>query len=245
MKTDDLPRIEPADSLRPDLRVPLLATARIEATLARLSEPRFADAHRRTLRALAGAAALTAAQFAVVPSLRPWLLGAAALLLLDLVCRLLALNSLRRRQRAFEPRWLEAQSAVLRTASFEVVRFEVSTPFERRPRGRAQSYDLTRPAEVEMLIERQRDDRARGRSSQVKLEFSYLLGPARRAAIEVVHLDLDDVTIVRAEGARRARVRFPEARYHAQPSLHRTGWRQPSETTFWVLGPATVHAAAG
>ncbi|MFG1645798.1 hypothetical protein ACGFMK_36440 [Amycolatopsis sp. NPDC049252] len=240
MNTAELPGIAPPDVLRPDLRFPLLATARIEATVARLREPRFADARRRTLRNLGCVAALALAQFAVVPSLRPWFLGAAALLLLDLFGRLFALDVLRRRQRAFEPQWLAAQSAVLRTATFEVVGFEVATPFTRRADDRVRAYDLTRPEDVTLLLDHQDVDRAAGRASQVKLEFAYPLGPARRTAIEVVHLDLADVTVVRSGGSRRARVRFPRARYHAQPSPR----REPSQTTFWVLGPGKVYTTA-
>jgi hypothetical protein len=220
----------PAGELRPDLRIPLPAGSddgpALLSALARLGEPRFAEAYRRTWRRLALIAGVVASQFLVVAGVRPWIVAIAAAATLDLIVRVTALKLLERRQRAFEQRWLDVQSAVLRTATFEVLRLCV----ERR------GYDLTRQDEVLELLRRRDAERA----AQLKVEFGYSLGT--RTAVEKVHLDLADAVVVTSAGARRVRVRFPEARYHAQPSMDRLGWRYPSRTTFWVLGSAILSA---
>ncbi|MEU4250880.1 hypothetical protein AB0F15_26085 [Amycolatopsis sp. NPDC026612] len=220
----------PAGELRPDLRIPLQTAAddgpALLPVLARLGEPRFAEAYRGAWRRLALIAGVVASQFLVAAWVRPWIVAVAAAATLDLIVRVTALKLLEHRQRAFEQRWLDVQSGVLRTATFEVLRLRV------KRRG----YDLTRQDEVSELLRRRDTERA----SPLKVEFGYPMGT--RTAVETVHLDLADAALVTAAGARRVRIRFPEARYHAQPSMDRLGWRYPSRTTFWVLGSAILSA---
>jgi hypothetical protein len=221
----------PSDALRPDLPLPLPPASRVGSVLRRtvsgLREPRFADAYRAVRRDMLVIAVLVAGRFAIVGWLRPWVDVIAAVLAFGVLVRLIALTVLQRRQHVFEQQWLTAQSDVLRATSFEVVRFGVhgSAPGD---------YDLTRPADVRDLLARQAEERP----VPVRIDFAY-----SPTAIETVHLDLGDVTLVPSEAARRSRVRFPDARYHGQPAMDRTGWRRPSRTTFWVLGPAAASAA--
>ncbi len=217
----------PSEALRPDLPIPLPPASPggsvLRRTVAGLREPRFADAFRAIRWDVLVIAVLVAGRFAIVGPLRPLVDVIAAVLAFGLLVRVTALSVLQRRQRLFEQRWLAVQSDVLRTTTFEVVRFGVrSVPGD---------YDLTRPADVRDLLARQAEER----SLPVRIDFAY--SPTE---IETVHLDLGDVTFVLADWARRSRVRFPDARYHGQPAMGRAGWRRPSRTTFWVLGPAAA-----
>jgi hypothetical protein len=214
----------PSDALRPDLPVPLPPASRLGSVLAGLREPRFADAYRAVRWDVLVIATLVAGRFALIGWLRPWIAVIAAVLAFGLLVRVIALHLLQRKQHTFEQQWLAVQSDVLRTTSFEVVRFGVRPDHD---------YDLTRPADVQNLLARQAEDR----SVPVRIDFAY--SPTE---IETVHLALDEVTLVPADGARRPRVRFPDARYHGQPAMDRAGWRRPSRTTFWVLGRAAASA---
>jgi hypothetical protein len=217
----------PSEALRPDLPIPLPPASQVGSVLRRtvagLREPRFADAFRAIRWDVLVIAVLVAGRFAIVGPLRPLVDVIAAVLAFGLLVRVIALSVLQRRQRLFEQRWLAVQSDVLRRTTFEVVRFGV--------RSAPGDYDLTRPADVRDLLARQAEER----SLPVRIDFAY--SPTE---IETVHLDLGDVTFVLADWARRSRVRFPDARYHGQPAMGRAGWRRPSRTTFWVLGPAAA-----
>lgn len=231
-ETDRIAR-HPTEALRPDLPIPLPAASGagsvLRWTVAGLREPRFADAFRAVRWDVLVVAVLVAGRFAIVGPLRPLIDVITAVLALGLLVRVAVLSVLQRKQRVFERRWLAVQSDVLRTTTFEVVRFGV------RPRPQHGStpgdYDLTRPADVRDLLARQAEER----SLPVRIDFAY--SPTE---IETVHLDLGDVTFVLADWARRSRIRFPDARYHGQPAMGRAGWRRPSRTTFWVLGPAAA-----
>jgi len=231
--TDRIARY-PADALRPDLPLPLPPASRfgsvLRHTLAGLREPRFADAYRALRWGVLAIAVLVAGRFAIIGWLRPWIDVVAAMLACGLLVRVIALSVVQRRQHAFEQRWLDVQSDVLRTTSFEVVRFGVRPSLGSAPGD----YDLTRPADVRELLARQ----AEQRPLAARVDFAY-----SPTAIETVHLDLSDVTLMPSDGARRSRVRFPDARYHGQPAMDRAGWRRPSRTTFWVLGRATASTA--
>jgi hypothetical protein len=125
------------------------------------------------------------------------------------------------------------------------VRFGVQeSPDPRTGAVRFRSYDLARGGDVTQLLRRQDAERAAGRSSPVRVEFAYSRGPARHPALETVRLDLVGLSITVSEGARRGRIRFPLARYHAEPRVAEGGRGRPGRSTFWVLGPGELSAAA-
>jgi hypothetical protein len=106
------------------------------------------------------------------------------------------------------------------------------------------AYDLTRPGDVRELMDHLAPGVASARPAQVTIEFAYSSGPADNAAIETVHLDLTDLTLIALpQGADRPGVRFPQARYYGSPRTGPGDRQHPSETTFWVLGPATLTVA--
>lgn len=228
-----------ASESRPDLAIP----PRPESLSATVLRAVFAQGERRTRETAATLAALYAARFAVVPGVRVWLDLAVGLTAFYLVGRLAAGRRFRARQREFEPWWLDAQSKVLASASFEVVRLGVQEPPDPRTGAvRFRTYDLTRGGDVARLLRRQDAERSAGHTSQVRVEFAYSRGPARHPALETVRLDLADLPIAASEGARRGRIRFPLARYHAEPRVAGEDRDRPGRTTFWVLGPGALSA---
>lgn len=234
----DVP-VYPAEESRPDFAIPLRPLSRTLSALRSV----FAGAEGWTRRMLVCLAVLVAARFAVVSSLRLWLDCAIGVTAFYLVTRLAASGWFRARQREFEPRWLDAQSKVLASTFFEVVRLGVQEPPEPRTGAvRFRTYDLARGGDVADLLRRQAADRDAARTSQVRVEFAYSRGPARHRALETVRLDLADLPIVGSEGARRGRIRFPLARYHAQPRVAGRNRELASRTTFWVLGSGVLSA---
>lgn len=228
-----------ADESRPDLVIP----ARPEANLAKVIRSVFASGDTRTRDALITLAVLVAMGNAVVSGLRIWLELAAGAVALFLTMRLAARHRFSKRQREFEPYWLDAQSAILRSAAFEVVRFGVQeSPDPASGAIGFRTYDLARGSDVARLLQRQAAERDAGRSSNVRVDFAYSRGPARHPALETVQLSLVDLPITVSAGARRGRIRFPAARYHAEPRVAATRRELPSRTTFWVLGPAVLSA---
>ncbi len=231
----------PASESRPDLAIPSRPQTRPVAILRIV----FAQGERRTLKAAITLAVLVVARFAVVPGLRGWLDLAAVLAGWYLAGRLAAGRWFRARQLEFEPLWLEEQSRVLAAAFFEVVRLGVQeAPDPRTGAVRLRTYDLTSGDDVAQLLRRQTAERAGGRSSRVRVEFAYSRGPARHPALETVHLNLADLPISGSEGARRARIRFPLGRYHAEPRVTAGCRDRPGRTTFWVLGPGVLFTTA-
>lgn len=236
----DMP-VYPASESRPDLVIP----QRPESALVSAIRSVFADAEGRTRRILVLLAVLVAIRLVAVPRLQLWLCldCAIGMTVFYLLGRLAAGRWLGARQREFEPRWLDAQSNVLASTFFDVVRLGVQQPPEPRTGAvRFRTYDLVRGSDVAELLRHQADERAAGRSSPVRVEFVYACGSARHPAIETVRLDLADLPIAGSEGARRGRIRFPLARYHAEPRVGGRSRRLPSRTTFWVLGPAQLSA---
>jgi hypothetical protein len=232
---------------RPDLQVPLYPPGSRPAALARvllvrLTMPRFAEARLANRRGFALILLLwAAAQFVVVPGIRPYVGWSAAALALWLSARVFALGRTEKRQRRYEQRWLAAQSAALRDTWFEVVRCTVQ-----RRQGPARrdesSYELARSDDVQELLARQASERESGLSSTITVEFTFPLPGRQYAALVAVHADLTDVDVV--VGARRSRsggVRFPEAAYHVEASRERQGGYWPGRSTFWVLGPPVLH----
>jgi hypothetical protein len=158
-----------------------------------------------------------------------------------LAVRMTAERWFRARQRAFEPRWLDAQSKVLAATWFEVVRLGVQDPPDPRTGAvHVRTYDLARSGDVTDQLRRQAAERHTGHNSQVRVEFAYSRGPARHPALETVQLDLAEVNITASEGARQGRIRFPLARYHAEPLVAGRNRGLSSQQTFWVLGPPVL-----
>lgn len=231
--------VYPAGESRPDLAIPL----RPESGTVTVIRSAFAGVEGRTRRVLAFLAVLAVARFAVVSSLHLWLDCTIGVTAFYLVARLVAGWWFRRRQREFESQWLDAQSKILASTFFEVVRLGVQEPPEPRTGAvRFRIYDLVRGGDVADLLRRQAADRDAGRTSKVRVEFAYSRRTARHPALETVHLDLADLPIVGSEGARQGRIRFPQARYHAQPRVTVRNRELPSRTTFWVLGSGLLSA---
>lgn len=233
--------VYPPNELRPDLVIPPRPESRSATALRAV----FVYGERRTRQAAAALAVLAAARFAVIPGVRVWLDLVTGIAALYLAGRLAAERLFRARQREFEPRWLDAQSSVLASAWFEVVRFGVQQPPDPRTGAvRLRTYDLACGADVARLLHRQGAERSAGPASQVRVEFAYSRGPGRHPALETVRLNLANLPIAASEGARRGRIRFPSARYHAEPDVVGRGRERPGRTTFWVLGAGLLSAAA-
>jgi hypothetical protein len=187
----------------------------------------FAHAYRTTV-ACAAAECLLAITSLILPP--PWQRTAvigSGVLGLYVILRALALAVFEKRQRAFEREWITTQTEVLRRHAFDVVRFTVqdisSVPYLRH------TYDLTRPADVRDLLQRQERERAGQHWSQATVEFSYLADRGTLAMAEA-HRDLTEIRFLRGQApAGRASVRFPRAYY-----VGRLG-QGPAQRTYWTL----------
>jgi hypothetical protein len=225
---------------RPDLPVPLSPLHRFPLLVRRyllgLHFPNFTSAYRVTLATAMAAAAVAAASL-----LLPWRWQAAvvdcsALIGLYAIARALALAVFERRQREFERDWMAAQSEVLRGHVFEVLRFTVQT-FTNNGQDARRTYDLTRPAEIRDLLQRQSRERASRRMSRATVEFTYLIGDGNLAVAEV-HRELRELTFLNGRaGPGRVWIQFPEARYLPRPGPG----GHPAQWTRWALsGPAMI-----
>jgi hypothetical protein len=227
---------------RPDLPVPLSPSSGISLFVRRhllgLRVPSFAGVYRATW--VVAAAGLVVAVMSLLMG-PPWQQAAfdvSALIGLYVIVRALATAAFERRQRSFEPVWMTAQSDVLRGHAFEVLRFTVRDPSEDQ-RARV-SYDLSRPADVGMLLRRQAQERSASRPSQATVEFAYLTGDGTLAVTEV-RRDLPDLTFLAGRAGRYAWVRFPEACYVGR----RGQGMHPARLTSWALsGPVLVGVGA-
>ncbi|HEX4814158.1 MAG TPA: hypothetical protein VFV66_15550 [Nonomuraea sp.] len=223
------------ESVRPELPVPLAPADGVAEVVRRrllgLHGPRFGRAQQASV----GWATVTAALGLIgllLPD--PWrapVVACAVMLALYLLVRAVALVLFERWQREFEPRWLNAQSEVLRRHAFEVIRFRVHESDGHR------TYDLTRPGDVDDLLVRQRRERSSGQASRAGVEFVYREGGGESLA-EVVR-DLPELHFLPGRAGRSwAWIRFPEASY-----LRRPGER-PAQRIYWALsGPAEVAVA--
>jgi hypothetical protein len=206
--------------LRPGLAVPLPSAGPVAAVawhaLTGLREPAFAHARRRTLWLVAISVTLVVGQFALAGVVRDVAIVGGAALGTYAALRTAALTVLQRWQDRFEAGWLTGQSAALREAQFEVMRFAVGS----------RTYDLTDPGAVGELL-RLDDDSAR-----VMLEVKY-----SSLASERVYRRLCDAEFrpVLRHGA-QSQALFPQARYGVQPS---------GTMTYWFLGAPVVISVAG
>ena len=133
------------------------------------------------------------------------------------IIRALALPGAQRRQRLFERDWLKVRTDDLRGHRFEVLRLSVDD------RG----YDPARAADVRALL------RMPG-STRVTLTFAY---PSDDDfSLTEVHRDLDELTFVPG----RPSVRFPDARYLAEPEPG----RRPARRARWSLDGRVVAAVS-
>ncbi len=227
---------------RPDLPVPLSPLRGlpevVRRRLLRLGRPGFARAHLVSAVWAVITAAVALASL-LLPSWRRPAVVCALLLGLGLLVRTFGLAVFERRQHAFEPRWLAAQSEVLRGHYFEVLRFTVHDPDGTG--GTPRTYDLTRPGDVRGLLRRQHREQASGAFSRATVEFAYR---AERDALAVadVHRELTELTFRQGQGGPgRAWVRFPEARYLGRPG---TG-KHPAQWSYWALsGPVLLAVGA-
>jgi hypothetical protein len=238
------PPVYPPGESRPDLTIPLRPERRFVAGLRSV----FAEAEsrtRRTRRTAAVLALLLVVRYALLPDVRAWDDLAVGVAGCYLAARMATERWLRARQRAFEPQWLEAQSKVLAATWFEVVRLGVQEPPDAGTGTvHVRVYDLARGSDVNALLRRQAAERQTGKTSQVRVDFAYSRGAERHPALERVNADLAELSVTASGGARQGRVRFPLARYHAEPLVVGRNHGLPSRKTFWVLGPPVVSATA-
>lgn len=230
---------------RPDLPIPLSPlggfSKLVRNYLIGLRRPRFVNAHEVTIiwAGVSCAIALVSIFFS-----SPWqqvAVTCSAVLGLYVVGRVFALAAFERRQRAFEPEWMVAQSEVLRAHEFDVLRFTVQDPS--RVFGGQRTYDLTRPADVGDLLSRQERERESHSSSQARVEFVYLAASGQTVVTDAKR-DLPELVFL--PGFARlghAWVRFPEASYLAPGgqrgrSAGRTYWALTGEVLIAVGNPA-------
>jgi hypothetical protein len=228
---------------RPDLPIPLSPLHQFPLLLRRyllwLHFPDFASAYHVTLATAMAAAAVAAGSLLLPSRWQAAVVNCSALIGLYAIARALALAIFERRQREFERDWMAAQSEVLRTHEFEVLRFTVQT-FTNDGQGTRRTYDLTRPAEVRDLLQRQVSEQASRRSSRATVEFTYLIDDGTLAVAEV-HRELRELTFLNGwAGPRRAWIQFPEARYLADPG----SGGSPAKRTRWALSRAVVIAVS-
>lgn len=133
------------------------------------------------------------------------------------ITRALVLPGVQRRQRSFERDWLKERTDDLRGHRFEVLRLSVDD------RG----YDPARAADVRALL------RMPG-STRVTLTFAY---PSDGDfSLTEVHRDLDELILVPG----RPSVRFPDARYLAEPAPG----RRPARRARWSLDGRVLAAVS-
>lgn len=227
----------------PDLPVPLSPLRGLPEAIRRhlfgLRGPGFSRARLVNAAWAVGTGAAVLASLLLPVPWRGVAVVCAVLLGLYLVVRTFALVAFERRQYAFEPQWLAAQTEVLRGHAFDVLRFTVHA-LSGASAGR-RTYDLTRPGDVAELLRRQERERASGVFSRVTVEFAYWLGAGETLAVGEVSRDLSEVDFLRGRaGAARAWIRFPQARYVGRPA---TG-RDPAQQTRWALSGRVVVAVA-
>ncbi|GIH22842.1 hypothetical protein Aph01nite_11520 [Acrocarpospora phusangensis] len=222
---------------RPELPIPLVPLPRFPAVfraiLLGLREPDFGRAWRFTVGWMT--AAIVAAAIGLL--IASPLVVVAQVLAWYALARVVAAAAYARRQRAFEPAWLAAQTRVLRAHSFDVVRLTVRDAAA----GTRDVYDLTRSDDVDRLLRRQESEPAG--ASQAFLEFAYRR-PCGERVLARIRRGLAEVEFIRQDHA-AARIGFPEATYLSRPHDTRRDREQPARVAFWVLsGPVRVTAAA-
>lgn len=235
--------------LRSGLPIPQYPVRGISALLRRHLLGRhgtaFTRAYRTTIASAAAECVLAVTSLTLPP---PWQRAAvigSAVLGLYVILRALALAVFEKRQRMFEREWISTQTEVLRRHAFDVVRFTVqdisSVPYLRR------SYDLTRPADLRDLLERQERERAGQHWSQATAEFSYLADRGTLAIGEAKR-ELAELTFLRGQAsAGRASIRFPQAYYVGrlgQGPAQRTYWTLSGDVMIAVSEPAYDHGSA-
>jgi hypothetical protein len=233
---------------RPDLAVPLYPTGALAGWLRRtfvitspavLAVDHWLPTGLRRLRPAAGLAAavvLAAMVYALVAGLRaavpidqrPWLTAVLLALASWLLLRASLLLWMAPRHARFEAAWLDAQSQVVRRASFQVVRFGL----QRGPYASDTAwFDLTTATGVQAVLDAaKRDDQA---DTWAVIEFCYpadghiRLERTVRPIIDVL-LRCDSAVDEDAAGYPPI-VRFPQASYQpAGPT--------PAPITRWELG---------
>ena len=157
--------------------------------------------------------------------------------------RIVALVVAERRQFAFEWRWLDAQTRLLRRHPFEVIAVRVQVALD-ETRSAVRTVDLTNPADVAWLLDQQAAPGA-GVSSQVRIEFGYWEAGTSGRGSDSVRRGLKDLQVHPVDAPiTRARVRFPQARYVTVADRDGSGGRWPGSAAHWsLLGPVRLTTA--
>jgi hypothetical protein len=229
------------------LPIPLaLRGDRLLGRLIGLNGPRFWDAYRATLPWLVALVVTGAAgrSFAAEP-LRVTAAVLSAGLGLYVIARVVTLRRLERRQHAFEPVWLAAQSQELRKQYFEVLRFTVQGRHVEHRRGRHRLYDLAETASAGDLLRRCAAERADGTGSWVTIDVALGPAPDGQYAVQSVRRRLTEIELVTGRTpVESGRARFPQAQYVPRPVFAKRAAKLPSSSTYAVLSERiTVYLA--
>jgi hypothetical protein len=159
------------------------------------------------------------------------------------VARAAALVLFERRQYAFECRWLNEHSTLLRRHPFEVVAVRVQVTVD-DTRSADRAVDLTEPADVAWLLAQQASPGA-GVSPQARIEFGYWDGGGSGRRSDSVRRRLTDLHVHPVDiPITWARIRFPQARYLTTTSSTGPDDHWPGRAAHWSLtGPVQLTTA--
>ncbi|MBQ0904506.1 hypothetical protein [Micromonospora sp. U21] len=244
MRTTEVVLVEPG-TVRPEVPIPLAPLGGPARLLRRLAvgpgRSSFQRARNVTLGWLVAAVlAVIVDRLVVAHVLAMW---AAVALVVYAVARVVALVVVERRQCAFEWRWLDDQSRLLRRHPFEVVAVRVRvTSAGTGPAVR--TLDLTDAADVGWLLDRQTDPGV-DVSSQARIEFGYWAVNGSGRSSDSVRRGLWDLQVHPVDApVTRARIRFPQARYVTVADSGGAGGQWPGRAAHWSLvGPVRLTTA--
>jgi len=231
----------------------------IRDRLIRLRGPHFFEAYRATLWWLPPLLVLGVTGRGLVhETLGVALLVCSVVIAVYVIFRVFVLERLEHSQREFEPKWLAAQSEVLRSQYFEILRFTVyGRRFPRRNSGAPHRlFDLQELHSADELLRTYSAERQNGSRSWVLIDVAVGPGPEGEYEVQSVRRPLTDLELIPSRtGLESGRARFPAAQYVASPASVRRAARWPSSSTYAVLSdpmriyvgpaPAPGRAAVG
>ena len=241
MRTTEVVLAE-SDSVRPDVLIPPAPLAGPARLLRRLVVGSGQSSFERARNVTLGW--LVAAVLAVIVDrlLVAHVLATCAAIALTgyTIARVAALVVFERRQYAFEWRWLNDQSHLLRRHPFEVVAVRIQVAID-ETRSSVRTVDLTNPADVTWLLDQQAAPGA-DVSSQARIEFGYWESGGSGRTIDSVRRRLKDLQVHPVDAPITwARIRFPQARYVTVASNAGSGNRWPGRVAHWSLvGPVQL-----